>query len=194
FDLKNLYLLIISLCCLSAFSQENSKIDSLKILIAKENDIIKKTGYLYNLGDLFEVSNPDSAMKYYAVARDFAKKNKFGLGEARYASYVIVILNKQGEFKEALRLAEESAEKYKKLNSPKNLSIAYLNIGNQWQYLSDFMAASDYYLKAKNIADSLQDKITQRTINNNLSSVFTEMKQFEKAKSYGLKALQLAKE
>lgn len=194
FDLKNLYLLIISLCCLSAFSQENSKIDSLKILIAKENDIIKKTGYLYNLGDLFEVSNPDSAMKYYAVARDFAKKNKFGLGEARYASYVIVILNKQGKFKEALFLAEESAEKYKKLKDPKELSIAYLNIGNQWQYLSDFKSAAEYYLKGKSIADSLQDKITQRSLNNNLGSVFTEMRQYEKAKEYCLTALKLAKE
>lgn len=193
-DLKNLYLLIISLCYLHSFSQENSKIDSLKFLIEKEKNIEKKTDHFYELGDLFEESNSDSALHYYTVARDFAKKNKFGLGEARYASYVIMILNKQGEFKEALRLAEESAEKYKKLNSPKNLSIAYLNIGNQWQYLSDFMAASDYYLKAKNIADSLQDKITQRTVNNNLGSVFTEMRQYEKAKEYSIQALKLSKE
>ena len=173
---------------------QQKKIDSVKTLIGKEKKTIEKTGHLYELGDLFEESHPDSAMYYYAAARDFAKGKHFSLGEARYASYAIVILNKQGKFKDALILAEEAAETYKKLNSPKNLSIAYLNIGNQWQYLSDFMAASDYYLKAKNIADSLQDKVTLRTINNNLSSVFTEMKEFEKAELYGMNALALAKE
>src|SRR5690606_7373769 len=48
--------------------------------------------------------------------------------------------------------------------------------------------------KAKKIADSLGNKKTQRIINTNLSSVFTEMKQFEKASEYGFQALALAKE
>src|SRR5690606_19807183 len=146
------------------------------------------------LGDLYEFSMPDSAMYYYAVARNFAKKNNFDLGEARYASYAIEILNRKGAYKEALFLAEESVKKYKKLQSSENLSIAYLNVGNEWQYLSDFESASEYYLKAKKIADSLENKKTQRIINTNLSSVFTEMKQFKKASEYGLQALVLAKE
>ncbi len=49
-------------------------------------------------------------------------------------------------------------------------------------------------LKQKKIADSLGNKKTQRIINTNLSSVFTEMKQFEKASEYGFQALALAKE
>lgn len=155
---------------------QQKKIDSVKTLIGTEKRTVEKTGYLYELGDLFEESHPDSAMYYYAAARDFAKEKNFPLGVARYSSYAIVILNKQGKFKDALILAEEAAETYKRLNSPKNLSIAYLNIGNQWQYLSDFMTASEYYLKAKNIADSLQDKVTLRTINNNLSSVFSTLR------------------
>ncbi len=187
--IKYLFLLI----GIQVYAQQNA-IDSLKNMIKNEKEIIKKTDYLYQLGDLYEFSMPDSAMYYYAVARNFAKKNNFDLGEARYASYAIVILNRKGAYKEALFLAEESVKKYKKLQSPENLSIAYLNVGNEWQYLSDFESASEYYLKAKKIADSLGNKKTQRIINTNLSSVFTEMKQFEKASEYGFQALALAKE
>lgn len=187
--IKYLFLLI----GIQVYAQQNA-IDSLKNMIKNEKEIIKKTDYLYQLGDLYEFSMPDSAMYYYAVARNFAKKNNFDLGEARYASYAIVILNRKGAYKEALFLAEESVQKYKKLQSPENLSIAYLNVGNEWQYLSDFESASEYYLKAKKIADSLGNKKTQRIINTNLSSVFTEMKQFEKASEYGFQALALAKE
>lgn len=173
---------------------QQKNIDSLKNLIEKERDIEKKIEHIYNLGDLYNFSQPDSAMYYYATARDFAKENNFAVGEAMYASYAIEILNRQGKFKEGLILVENAVEKYKKLNHPRNLSIAYQNIGNQWLYFSDYETASEYFLKALKIADSLQDKITQRTINSNLGFVLTEMKQYEKSREYSLKALRLAEE
>src|SRR5690606_12302447 len=116
FDLRNIYLFIISLCCLNSFSQENSKIDSLKFLIEKEKNVEKQTGNYYQLGNLFKESNADSALHYYETGRKFAKENKFLLGEAQHVSYAISVLNKQGKFREALFLAEASAESYKKLN------------------------------------------------------------------------------
>lgn len=173
---------------------QQSEIDSLKRLVKKERKSSKKTEYFYQLGDFYQHSRPDSALYYYAVAKNFAKTNKNELGEARYGQHAIPVLNKQGKFREALLLAEESAELYKKLKMAKDLGTTYLTIGSQWQYLSDFKTASEYYLKAKKIIDSLQDKITQRTVNSNLGSVFTEMRQYEKAKEYSLQALQLAKE
>jgi len=174
------------------FAQSEHKIDSLKTLIEQEKDITQKTGYLYDLGDLFETSNPDSAIHYYQIARDFAKENDFALGEARYASYVNMILNKQGKFSEALSLTQKALEKYKKINNPNNLAIAYLNMGKQYRYFSDFESCIDYYLEAKKIADSIQDKSIQRTINNNLCAIFLDLNQPDKATVYGLASLKLA--
>ena len=127
--LKYLFLLIGMQVC-----SQQTAIDSLKNVIKNEKEIIKKTDYLYQLGDLYEFSMPDSAMYYYAVARNFAKTNNFELGEARYASYAIVILNRKGAYKEALFLAEESVQKYQKIQSPENLSIAYLNVGATFKF------------------------------------------------------------
>lgn len=182
-------------CCLFLFSSLNaqqSKIDSLKVLIENEEDVSSKTNLLYVLGDTYK--EPDSAVYYYTKARDYALEHQYLLGEAKYGSHIIEILNAQGKFREALTITQQTLEKYKPLDTPSNLAIAYLNVGSQWHYLSDFYTASEYYLKAKKIADSLGNKTTQRTINNNLCSVFTEMKQYEKAEEYGLEALGLAEE
>ncbi|MGB6084863.1 tetratricopeptide repeat protein [Moheibacter sp.] len=192
--MKNLYLIsIILFCCQNVFPQEHSKIDSLKKLIEKEKDVAKKTRLFNLVGHLYdEQSELDSALHYYTAAKEFAIKNKYDIGVASFDFHAIMILNKKGKFKDAFLLAEESVEKFKKLKSTKNLGIAYLNLGNQWQYFSDFERASEYYLLAKNLLDSLQDKNNQRMVNNNLGSVFMEMKQFEKAKEYCLKAIELA--
>lgn len=177
--------------CSSLYAQQ-SKIDSLKVLVENEKNILTKTNLLYALGDTY--TDPDSATYYYKKARDYAIEHGYSMGEAKYGSHIIEILNQQGKFREALVISEETLSKYQEFNDPSNLAIAYLNVGNQWHYLSDFYTASEYYLKAKKTADSLKEKTTQRIINNNLSSVFTEMKQYEKAEQYGLEALALATE
>jgi len=179
---------------ISAFSQEKSEIDSLKTLIEQEKDIVQKTEYLYHLGDLYESTQHDSALYWYGSARDFAQENNFPNGDARYASYAIVILNKEGKFAEALALTQNALKKYKKINNPNNLATAYLNLGKQYRYFSDFELTVNYYLKAKKIADSIQNKVTQRTVNNNLCATFVELKQFDKGKKYGEAALKFAEE
>src|SRR5690606_38506540 len=114
------------------------EVDSLKVLIQSEKDLSKKTNYLYQLGDLFEHSDHDSALFYYESARDFAQENNFKLGEAKFASHAIAILNAHGDFSEALELTQEALQKYKEINIPKELAIAYINLGKQWRMLSDF--------------------------------------------------------
>lgn len=191
--MRKLYFVIWTLIfSVTAFSQEKSKIDSLRKLIEQEKDIVKKTDNLYKLGELYENTQFDSALYWYAVARDFAQKNDFAFGEARYASFAIVILNKEGKFAEAFALTQDALEKYKKLDSPKDLATAYLNLGRQSRYFSDFESTINYYLEAKKIGDSIQDEITQRTVNNNLCATFFELKEYEKSKMYGEEALKIA--
>lgn len=173
------------------FSQ-TSTLDSLIGKIQIESDPIKKTELLYALGDHHQ--NIDSSLFYYRKARDYAIQENYPLGQAKYASHAIEILNRQGKFKEALELSLQAVELYKLLPSRRNLSIAYLNVGSQWEYFSDYHTAAEYYLKAKKIAETLEDKTTLRTINNNLGSVFINLGQLQKGMSYAKKALQLAEE
>lgn len=190
--MKTFFTLLLISLSLSLFSQQAPSTLELKEKIVKEKDLQKKVGLLYELGDSFR--EKDSALSYYAKARDLAKEEEDLLGEAKYASHAIEFLNESGEFRKGLDLTLEALKLYEKANDPRNLSIALLNVGNQLQYLSDYRGATQYYLKSKHIVDSLGDKTLIRVLSTNLSSIFIEQKDYPKGISYGLRALALGKE
>jgi len=158
----------------------------------KEDSILVEQLYIY--GELFEDEIPDTAAFYFKKAKALAQKIGYKKGEAAFSSRYIVLLNKQGAFREALIVAEEALEMYKTFGDKRELSVAHLNVGSEWQYLSDFAQASEYYLMAKKWADEIKDKRLQRITNNNLASVFIELQQYDKGIQYAETALSIAKE
>jgi two-component system NarL family sensor kinase len=72
------------------------------------------------------------------------------------------------------------------------LSSAYLNIGSEWQYLSDFQQAAENYFEARKLAEEINDKRLLRVTNNNLASIFINLKEFQRGKEYAEKSLALA--
>lgn len=148
----------------------------------------------YQYGELFENSNPDSALWYYDLARTKSQELNYIKGQAAYASNAIVILNNRGKFREALELTKEALAFYKQIGTKKDLAVAYINIGSEWQYLSDFEAAAENYFEAKKLAEEIGDKRLQRISNNNLASIFVNLKQYAKGKEYAERSLVLARE
>jgi two-component system, NarL family, sensor kinase len=185
-------LLIWSVSIFSCYGQSGS--DSLLHIIEQSPDDTTKVMLYYQYGELLEVSNPDSAMWYYDLARKKSQNFNFLKGQAAYASHAIVILNNRGKFRDALELAKEALTLYKQMGTKMDLAVAYVNIGSEWQYLSDFELAAENYLEAKKLAEEIGDKRLQRISNNNLASIFVNMKQYEKGKKYAEKSLVLAKE
>lgn len=187
-------LLIFLLWPLIATAQTDASKDSLwRLMFSQKEDSTLVTA-MYNYGELFENNDADSAEYYYKKARALAEKISFKNGIAAFSSHYIVILNKQGRFREALNTAKEALELYKLSGSKKDLAVAYLNVGSEWQYLSDFGLVAEYYLMAKRMGEEINDKRLLRITNNNLASVFIELGEFEKGKQYAEKSLVFAKE
>lgn len=149
---------------------------------------------LYKYGELFENSQDDSAAHYYKKAKALAEQLGYKKGIAVFASHYIVVLNNRGQFREALTIAKEALEIYKKVDDKKELAVAYLNVGSEWQFLSDFGLAAEYYLLAKKMAEEINDTRLKRITNNNLASVFIELGEHEKGKQYAERSLVFAKE
>lgn len=177
---------------LSAQSSPNK--DSLLLAIQKMPQDSLLVDQLYQYGELLEDEHPDSAALFYKKAKALAKRVGYKRGEAAFSSRYIVILNNRGDFREALNVAEEALALYKEMGTKRDLAVAHLNVGSEWQYLSDFAQAADFYLIAKKWADEVQDKRLQRLANNNLASVFIELQQYEKGIQYAENALAIAKE
>jgi two-component system, NarL family, sensor kinase len=175
--------------CLLTRAQDNPKRDSLwMILQNSQHDTIKVLN-LMQYGEQYEISNPDSAMHYYKIAKSLSEKIGYKKGLSSYASYTIVILNNQGKFREALELCKENAQRWEGSNNKQELAAAYINLGNAWQYLSDFQTAAENYLKALSYAEAIQHLPYQRVANNNLASLFISLQQYDKGKSYAQRAL-----
>jgi signal transduction histidine kinase len=173
---------------------QNSRADSLKNLLRHAGQDTSRVNQYYAYGELFETDKPDSALYYYGLARTLAAELKYVRGQAAYASHAITILNTQGKFREALELTREALGLYEKLGSRYELCIALINVGSEWHYLSDFQQAADYYLKALALADEGRIKKHQRVINNNLASIFINLKDYKKGEAYAEKSLQYARE
>jgi signal transduction histidine kinase len=195
--MKKLLIVIVLLNCCGnqvLLAQDNTIKDSLYRIIITTPDDSFKVFALYKYGELFETSNPDSATWYFEQGRALSKKLNYKKGLAASASYYIVVLNNQGKFKEALELAKEALAIFEEIGSKRDRAVGYINVGSEWQYLSDLEAAAEHYLKAKNITDEIKDKRLQRIANNNLSSIFNSLGQYEKGKEYAALALVLAKD
>jgi two-component system, NarL family, sensor kinase len=185
-------LLLCTGCFFSGYAQSSS--DSLLRILKQSPDDTAKVMLYYQYGDLLEAGNPDSAMWYYNLARKKSQELKYLKGQAAYASNAIVILNNRGKFREALELAKEALGLYKQIGTKKDLAVAYINIGSEWQYLSDFETSAENYFEAKKLAEEIGDKRLQRIANNNLASIFVNLEQYEKGKEYAEKSLVLALE
>ncbi|MGB5436409.1 MAG: tetratricopeptide repeat protein, partial [Maribacter sp.] len=170
------------------------ELDSLRALIKKSNDDTIRINLYYEYGSRIETAFPDSAMWYYDMAKRRSVSLKFLKGVAAYASHAITHLNNKGEFRTALKISKDALKIYEELGNSKELAVAYLNVGSEWHYLSDFQQAAEYYLKAKKIADEISDRRLQRIINNNLASIFINLKDYEKGLRYAETSLAIAEE
>ena len=168
--------------------------NSLKRTINYNKKDSNTVNVLYQYGETYRQDNPDSATFYYNKAKELSQNIGYKKGVATYASYQIVILNNKGLFKEALSLTLDALDIFKKYGNKKDLSVANLNVGSEWEYLSDFSTASEYYLIAKKYAEEIDDKKMLRIANNNLASVFINLQEYAKGLEYAEKAYKLAVE
>ncbi|WP_118974535.1 tetratricopeptide repeat-containing sensor histidine kinase [Taibaiella koreensis] len=186
--------IILGLLSNMAFARQENAKDSLQRLIAVARQDTATVSLYYSYGALLEEKDGDSALYYYRKAQQLAQAIGYRRGEAAYAGNAITVLNNKGQFRKALDDSKKALEIYKQIGSPRDLAVANLNVGSEWQYLSDFNAAAAHYLESKKYAEQIADIKLQRLANNNLAAVFLSLAQFEKAKQYAQRALQYAQQ
>ncbi|HRE51225.1 MAG TPA: tetratricopeptide repeat protein [Flavitalea sp.] len=187
-------LTLILLLCTGHILSPAQNIDSLQGLLLKAGKDTNAVLLYYTYGRAIEDEQPDSAVHYYKKARQLSEDLGYRKGIAYFASNYIVVLNRRGQFREALTVAEEALELYKEIGDDYELATAYINVGNEWHYLSDYAQAAEYYLLSKKHAEKINHRSTLRRLNNNLAAVFFDLNDYEKGRQYAEAGLQLATE
>jgi two-component system NarL family sensor kinase len=143
----------------------------------------------YQYGDLLGEQNKDSARFYYEKGKQLARhyNNDFALAVAH--GYEIPWLNDEGKYAEALQLCLDAEQLFKKVNAPaQDLSVVYINIANEWQYLGDFKKASDNYFKGLQYAITANKQVNQALILNNIATLYAEMGDNDNSLKYAIES------
>ena len=176
---------------------QNSKIDSLKLVLNKVKNDIDKAETLNAIADQYKTSNSKLMLDYANQALQLSKKIKFksaegfaylNIGNSNIISgnYPIAIQN----FTLAQELFENEINANSKDNNDlkKGLAKAYGSIGIVFSEQSNYAKALKFYLKSVKIYEDLQDDVKCAKLYNNIGVVYKSQKSDFKALQYFTKA------
>jgi len=186
--------LIFCFFCSTTNAQNNHYRDSLWRLVQSAKEDTAKIDLYLLYGDLFRLTQPDSATLFYEKAGKLADRLHFNRGTTSYISHYIEVLNNKGLYTQALALCEQSVKLNQQMGNQRDLARAYNNVANEYQYLGALSSASEYYLKAIRISEDLHAKPFLKVLSNNLASVFLELQQYDKAYTYASRSNSIARE
>ena len=149
--------------------------------------------YFLQYGEKFTRSIPDSAWFYYEKAHQLAMGNNDKKGLSLFITYAIKQLNNEGKYDQALKMGQQMIEMGKETKDTIMLIKGYNNAANEYEYIGELQQASEYYLTALKYADILGKSDMQQILNNNIASVFIELKDYLQANRYAGKAYVITK-
>jgi len=143
-------------------------------------------------GETLFHENPEAAAKLYNEALTLSKKLNYHRGVALYTIYFIDVLNKRGQYAEAIAMLQQADIIFRQLKDTTSIVCIYNNIGNEHQYLGNFGAAADAYMTGLTMAEKSGVKKYEVKMNNNLAAVFISLEDYQKVIKYATKGYHLA--
>ncbi len=177
-----------------SFSQESTKIDSLKKLITQVPDDSAKVNLLLKLFWEYRRIKPDIALEYANQSLILAEKIEYTLGVAN-SIYQIGIINKvQGNYFEAAESFQKAIKYYEKILDTLGVVACYTDLGDIYNRQNDYEKALKYLDQARRLVILTGDREKLSRIYNMLGGMYNSQKQYEKALEYHMKSLELNEE
>ena len=169
--------LVLFLCLLFSgitIKAQDSRIDSLKVLLESLGEDITKVDALNALADELYRANPDDAIRSAAEARNLAEQLNYPEGEALANKNIGLGFYMQGEFTEALRYWEPAIELYEELGNDQLVTNLQSNMGAIYLTTGKFVEAMELFLPALKMAEELQDSTRISTLLLNIGVIYSE--------------------
>ena len=151
---------------------ENYAVD----LVESFDQISDKAGQVYSLRLLTRIFHRQGrSSEAKAIAEnclDLCKGNNLELEFAKTLGNLAIIESYFGNKKQALRLMQNSLLKMTELENHQGVARCHLNLGFHYRGLGDYSAAESQFIKAKSIAESIEDSYTIVPIFRGLSGIY----------------------
>ncbi|MCX8080239.1 MAG: tetratricopeptide repeat protein [Bacteroidia bacterium] len=203
--MKRFFLLIIF--SLQLYSQNPKKIDSLlKLLKTARHDTTRFNAYM-ELGNVFQNTNPDTAIYFHTQAEKMAEKIPGSDGELRKGEAIMVKgwdYYVKGDYAKSILHYESSlkiAEKHQvrrdniiKFKSKRLNAATQSNIGIVYENQGNYQKAMENYFRSLKMYEEIGDKRGQSVSLGNIGAVYYRQGDYSKSMEYYLRSLKLYKE
>lgn len=176
----------------SGFSQK-TKADSISKLLKSETTDTGRVRQMWNLADIMNKYNPDSALQIAQEALYIAQKIKDQEGESRSLGILANSFMKIGNYPRALELNIQKLKLEEKRNKPRSLASVLMNIGIVYVYQEEYRKSLEYYSKADSVINKFNVTDFKYGIVLNLGDVYDRLNVSDSALIYFNKSYELAK-
>ena len=186
--IKYLTISTLLLSSLFAFSQQNSKIDSLERALS-ETEGTERSQMLMRLSTLYAPISPEKSLEYdlenAALQKDLGSvKNLSGTLNNIGVTYYMM-----GDYGKSLDYFGQSLQLREQLNDTINIVKTLNNLGVISQITGDFQKALEYLNRSLIFKLDLNDTLSIAKTLNNIGVIYKDVKEFEDAKKFLSQAL-----
>ena len=172
-------------------AQSVMNLDSLLKLLPKTQQDTNMVNLYINIGQQYQIRQPDLARHYYLMAGNMSRKLNYSLGSCRFAANYSAVLSMEGKYDSALIVDLEGLNVAEKWNNKLWIHKAYFNIGGCYNYKLQYEKALSYYLKVEKYFEEINNKPYLGLIYDVLQVLYRKLNEFPKAVNYGEKAVNL---
>lgn len=186
---KLLLILFAGFINFGGYGQDLQKIDSLKRLLNKSKEDTSKVKLLFALTLEYEDHDMKKAMSYAKEGGRLSNKLNYTAGKLKY--------NKRMMYLHATLMQHDSAIWYGKqilkiateTKDSLNIGIAYITLGERYNFKSDYETGIAYSLKGLRIIERLDTSSkTRATLNASMAANYLMIKDYKKSIEFGKKA------
>ncbi|MBT8211306.1 MAG: tetratricopeptide repeat protein [Eudoraea sp.] len=154
---------------------QSAQIDSLKQLIAQQQDDSLKVNTLLAVSQNYFSINPDSAVIYANQAISLANEIQFGKGAGMGYKNIGLAYYYMGDFDQVLENWEKSLAVFEEVDFKSGISNLQNNIGSVYQTRGDDPTALEYFINSLRSAEAIQDTTRIATALLNIGTVYSNV-------------------
>ncbi|MES2397081.1 MAG: tetratricopeptide repeat protein [Bacteroidota bacterium] len=178
----------------ASFAQ-NKNIDSLLILLKKDQPDTNKVKHLYFLSwHYINIGLYNTGLLYSYEAIELAEKNNFKKGISASYGNIGLFYKEQADYPKALDFYFKALKIDEELGNKKGVARHLGSIGTVYLIQGDYPKALKYYFEALEITEKFGDKSGTAAKLANIGSVYMKQGDYPKAIGYYLKALKITEE
>jgi signal transduction histidine kinase len=157
-------------------------------------DDSNKVLFLLQVGDLFELSDPERGKQYYHQARELAQRLGYDYGVGKSWIYLGYVQNNNGQYAAGFQSNQNAYQIFVGINDSLEMAKSLTNMGNTYLYQSAYELALPYYIEAAEIFEKIKAYPPLLLVLGNINSAYSSLEEGEQQLVYSKRMMAIAPE